>query len=55
MSDFIKQVLKSDKKYKEKIAHIVEEVINNSGVVDSLIQILESGTDVEKSIAAEVM
>ena len=53
--EVIRQVLKSDMKHKERVASITEKVIRDQGLIASLIELLERGSDVERGTCAEVL
>jgi hypothetical protein len=50
----IREILKSDKKHKEKVSAIVELAKDSSKMVVDLIELLKTGTDVERGTSAEV-
>lgn len=51
----IEDILQSDKKHKEKINLIVNEVLNNEKLIVQLVELLKLGSDVEKGTSAEIM
>ncbi|MGD9397157.1 MAG: hypothetical protein PVJ05_12060 [Candidatus Thorarchaeota archaeon] len=52
--EIILEILKSEKKHKEKVSAIVELAKNSPKVVRDLIELLKTGTDVERGTSAEV-
>jgi hypothetical protein len=55
MNSIIQSILESDKKHKEKVAAITEEVKSDKVLVAELFELLKNGTDVEKGTSTEVM
>ncbi len=55
MASIIKELLASDYKHKEKVALITRKVGNDQELLAQLFELLQTGTDVEKGTAAEVM
>jgi HEAT repeat protein len=53
--DVIRQVLDSDMKHKEKVTLITEKVVKTKNLIVDLIELLETGSDVERGTAAEVL
>lgn len=51
----ISKVFQSNSKHKEKVALIVELAKTNEKIVDELIDILRTGTEVERGTSAEVL
>ncbi|MFH1896421.1 MAG: hypothetical protein ABH814_03045 [bacterium] len=51
----IQEILQSNKKHKEKVALITAKVKSDKKIIAQLFELLETGTDVEKGTAAEVM
>jgi HEAT repeat protein len=52
--DEIRKILQSDKKHKARVAEIVELAKDSPAAVKDLIDLLKSGTDVERGTSAEV-
>lgn len=55
MATIIEEILQSDRKHKEKVTLIAEKVKTDTKLVGQLVELLKTGTDVEKGTAAEVM
>lgn len=55
VNKLIQNILASEKKHKEKVVLITEKVKSDKNLVDQLIELLQTGTDVERGTAAEVM
>lgn len=51
----IQEILQSNKKHKEKVVLITEKVKGDKALVASLLELLKTGTDVERGTAAEVI
>jgi len=51
----IQDVLQSEGKHKEKVALLTEKAKGDKKFVAQLVELLKTGTDVEKGTAAEVM
>lgn len=51
----IMAILNSEKKHKEKVAVLVEQIIAQEELVSDLVKPLQEGTDVEKGTSAEIM
>lgn len=51
----ILEILQLDKKPKEKVALITDEIKNDDKLIGQLIELLKNGTDVEKGTCAEVL
>ena len=49
MASIIQNILKSDKKRKEKVALLTKEVLSNKELAAELFELLQNGTDVEKA------
>ena len=53
--NIIIDTVKSEKKHKEKIALLTEKVKEDKNLVAQLVELLKTGTDVEKGTCAEIM
>jgi hypothetical protein len=51
----IRQVLESDMKHKEKVALLTEKVVKSKKLIVDLIELLKTGSDVERGTSAEVL
>jgi hypothetical protein len=55
MPDIIKEILQSEKKPKEKVALLTEKIKGDKKLIIKLVELLKTGTDVEKGTCAEIM
>ena len=55
MTTIIKEILQSVKKPKEKVALLTERIKRDEELVIQLVELLKTGTDVEKGTCAEIM
>jgi HEAT repeat protein len=55
MPDIIKEILQSERKPKEKVALLTEKIKEDKKLVIKLVELLKTGTDVEKGTCAEIM
>ena len=55
MPDIIKEILQSERKSKEKVALLAEKIKGDKKLVIKLVELLKTGTDVEKGTCAEIM
>ena len=55
MTTIIEEILQSKRKHKEKVAVLTEKVKSDEKLAAQLVELLKTGTDVEKGTAAEVM
>jgi vesicle coat complex subunit len=53
--NIIIDTIKSEKKHKEKVALLTEKVKEDKNLVAQLVELLKTGTDVEKGTCAEIM
>jgi vesicle coat complex subunit len=55
MTNVIQEILASDRKHKEQVVLLTEKVKSDKKLAGQLFELLQTGTDVEKGTAAEVM
>jgi hypothetical protein len=51
----IQDILQSKRKHKEKVALLTEKIKGNKNLVVQLVELLKTGTDIEKGTCAEIM
>lgn len=55
MVKIIQEILQSERKPKEKVALLTEKIKGDKKLIAQLIELLKTGTDVEKGTCAEIM
>lgn len=55
MTTIIQEILQSERKPKEKVALLTEKIKGDKKLVAQLVELLKTGTDVEKGTCAEIM